>query len=353
MASSSGGSATTIASLHPDIIETHILTKFDVPSLASAASTSQLLRTLCNKENLWKDICDSTWDSIKHPLVQQTISSFPGGYRSFVNDSFRLLHSNTGQRSLCSHVHTSQLISAVDICYGNDLVHSKVVVTNTDDNSFLGSLFSVDMTDCNDTVELPLKYQGNENECMRKLEEKLTLSWIVIDPALKRAGNVSSLRPVSVRPYWDGSSIKVVYATVLSGDATDTSEFVECRVIAIFDFQQGKDVQLRELSFCVVDMVKSRLNGKRTLRILQNAMECGERKKENGQGRELYLEHLEFKRKRRDDKQRRQKMLYRIMWFIHIITCVFFSIHLVNFLCFTTRDAGSLIYMAAEPAIIS
>lgn len=340
MASSSvtvGGSATTIAALHPDIIETHILTKFDGTSLASAASTCHLLRTLCNNESLWKHICDSTWDSIKHPLVQQTVSSFPGGYRSFFNDSFPVLQSNTDQRSLCSHVHRSQLISAVDIHYGNDPVHSKVVVTNTDDNSFLGSLFSVNLTDCNETIELPLKYKGNENECMLKLEEKLTLSWIVIDPALKRAGNVSSLRPVSVRPYWDGSSIKVIYATVLSGNSCgiDTTEFVEFRVTAIFGCEEGKNVQLRELSLCVVDMVKTRLNGDKTLRILQQAMESGERKKENGEGREMYLEYLEFKRKTRDDKQRRQKMLYRVLWFIHIFLCVFFSIHLVNILCFT------------------
>lgn len=344
MASSSvnvGGLATrptTIAALHPDIIETHILTKFDGPSLASAASTSRFLRTLCNEQSLWKHICDSTWDSIKHPLVQQPISSFPGGYRSFYNDSFPVLHSSTNQTSLRSHVHTPQLISAVDIHYGNDLVHSKVVVTNTDDNSFLGSLFCLDLTDCNETVELPLIYQGNENECMLKLEDKLTLSWIIMDPTLKRAGNVSSLRPVSVRPYWDGSSIKVIYATVLSGYSCgiDTTEFVECRVTAVFGCEEGKNVELRELSLCVVDMVKMRLNGEKTLRILQEAMQTGERKKENGEGKEMYSKYLEFKRKKRDEKKRRQDMIYRVLWIIHVVIWVFFAIRLVNFICFTS-----------------
>lgn len=296
-----GGAGTTIAALDSDIMETHILTKFDGPSLASLASTCNLLHTLCNKESLWKDICNSTWNSIKHPLVRQTISSFPGSYRSFYSDSFPVLSATKSSRgSPGGRVQTSKLISAVDVHYGNNPVYSKVIVTNTDDSSFPESLFLVDLIDHKETVEMPLRYEGDENMCISELEENLRLSWIVIDPTLKRAGNVSSLRPVSVRPHWDKSGIEVTYATIISGDCsdTDTTEFVECRVEALFGCEQGNNIELKELGFCLVDMVKMRVNGEMSLRILKEALDSGYRRKENGQGKEMYAKHSNSTRRR-------------------------------------------------------
>lgn len=184
MASRSCSKGTSLTDLHSDIIENHLLTKFDGQSLASLASTCRLLHTMiCNKESLWKHICNST----KHPLVRQTISSFPGGYRSFYSDSFPVLRANTTRGSLRvpvhDQVHTSELISAVDVQYGNNLVYSKVKLTNTDASSFSRSLFCVDMIDHEGNhVEMLLRYQGDEKVCMSKLQQNLTLSWIVIDP---------------------------------------------------------------------------------------------------------------------------------------------------------------------------
>ncbi|KAK1356836.1 hypothetical protein POM88_050092 [Heracleum sosnowskyi] len=132
---------------------------------------------------------------------------------------------------------------------------------------------------------------------MSKLEDNLTLSWIVIDPILKRAANVSSLRPVSVRAHSDKTVIEVTYATIISGDycGIDTTEFVESRVAAIFGCETGNNIELRELSLCLVDMVRSRLNGEMSLRILKEAMENGDRRKENGQGKE-YAKNLDCRR---------------------------------------------------------
>lgn len=325
---------TTITALHSDIIETHLLTKFDGPSLASAASTCGLLNTLCNKESLWEHISNSTWNSIKHPLVRQTISSFPGGYRSFYSDSFPVLHSSISRGSLCGQVHTSDLISAVDIRLGSKPVYSKVTVTDTESSAFPGSLFCLDLIKDEETVEIPVIYKGDDNECMSNLEQNLTLSWIVIDPTLKRAANLSSLKPVSVRPHWDGNAIKVIYATLLSAACCgiDTTEFVECRIVAFFGFEQGKKLQLKELSLCVVDMVRTRLNGEKSLTILKGAMESGQRKKENGDGKNMYLD---FKRKIKDDKKRTQDKVYKLLWVFHAIIWLFFAISLICSLCFS------------------
>lgn len=314
MASSSSNQGTTIAALHSDIIETHLLTKFDGPSIASLASSCTSLHDLCNKESLWEYICNSTWNSIKHPLVRQTISSFPGGYRSFYSDSFPLLRAtNSGRGSLRGHqVQTSELISAVDIHLGNNPVYSKVTVTHTDESSFPESLFCVDLIDHKETVEMPLRY----HMCMSELEHNLRLSWIVIDPTLKRAANVSSLRPVCVRPHWDKSGIEVTYATIISGDCcgTDTAELVECRIEALFGCEEGNNIELRELGLCLVDMVKMRLNGEMSLRILKEAMESGDRSKENGQGKEIYAKFSNYET---------QRFIFWVFFAISVISSVY------------------------------
>lgn len=332
MASSSLNQATTIAALHSDIIETHLLNKLDGPSLASASSTSRFLNTLCNKECLWEDICNSTWNSIAHPLVRQTISSFPGGYRSFYSDSFPVLRPSISQGSLSHQVHASELISAVDMHLGTKPVYSKVTVTDTESSGFPGSVFCVDLINYEETAEIPIIYEGDEMECMSELQENMTLSWIVIDPTLKRAANVSSLRPVSVRPHWDGSGIKVTYATVLSGACCgiETTEFVECRIVAFFGCEEGKKLQLRELSLCVVDMVKTRLNGEKSMKILKGGMQSGERKKENGDGKMMYAKYLNFKRHTKDDKKRGRDKVYRVLWVFHAIIWVLFAISLIS-----------------------
>lgn len=320
MASSSnnqGVAATTISALHSDIIESHILTKFDGPSLASLASTSNLLHSFCSQESLWKHICDSTWNSVKHPLVQRKISSFPGGYRSFYSDSFPVLCASSSQGSLGCQVETAELISAVDLRNGNDIVYSNVKVIDTSASSFAGSLFYVDLIDHKENVEIPIKYEGDENVLMSKLKDNLTLSWIVIDPVLKRAANVSSLKPVSVRPNCDKTGIEVTYATILSGVCcgVDTAESVECRLVAKFCCEKGNSIELRELSLCLVDMVKSRLNGEMSLRILKEAMENGERRKENGQGKE-YAKNLDC---------RRQRFVFWVFLAITLISLLWFA----------------------------
>lgn len=321
MASSSSnqvGAGTTISALHSDIIETHLLTKFDGPSLASLASTSNLLHTLCNKQSLWEQVCNSAWNSIAHPLVRQAISSFPGSYRSFYSDSFPVLTAtNCSRGSPSDPVQTSELISAVDVHYGNNPVYSKVRVTNTDNSSFHESLFCVDLIDHKETVEMPLRYEGDLNMCMSELQQNLRLSWIVIDPTLKRAANVSSLRPVSVRPHWDKSGIEVTYATIISGDCcgTDTTELVECRVVALFGYEEGNNIELKELGLCLVDMVKMRVNGEMSLRILKQAMQRGERRKEFGQGKEMYAKY--------SNSEQRQRFIFWVFFAISMITSVY------------------------------
>lgn len=117
-------------------------------------------------------------------------------------------------------------------------------------------MFYVNLIDLKVNEEIPIIYQGDENVLMSKLQDNLTLSWIVIDPILKRAANVSSLRPVSMRSHCDKTGIALTYATIISADCCgiDTAEFVECRVVPKFGYQKGNNIELRELSLCLVDI---------------------------------------------------------------------------------------------------
>ncbi|KAL1825656.1 hypothetical protein ACET3Z_012434 [Daucus carota] len=324
-----GGATTTITGIDPDVIESHILTKIDGPSLACSASTCHLLHTLCRKDNLWKHICNATWNSVKHPLVQDTISRFPGGYRSFFCDAFPLvrpsLKPGRTRRVLCQD-YAWKIYSAVDIYYGSKGIHSKVIVTDTGDDAFLNFSFWLDLLDNQESVKIPLKFEGDENKCMLKLKENLTLSWILIDPIRKRAVNISSLTPISVRPHWNGNDVQVMYATILSGFGS--SEFVECRIVATIKCKYKKDVKIREACLYLEDMHKMRLNGDRSLRILLEVMENGERKKGNaGEEREIYMKYRELKRKRIEGDYRRETRLRigcRVACLAYLIAFVFF-----------------------------
>ncbi|KAL8094299.1 hypothetical protein AgCh_035993 [Apium graveolens] len=240
---------------------------------------------------------------------------FSGGYRSFFSDSFPLLGPNSCQGSYKGQVRTTELISAVDIYYGNESVYANVIASNTDNTRFLESQFCVELLDKEETAEIAIEYDGDENKCMLDVEKNLRLSWIVIHPTLKRGGNVSSLRPVSVQPYWDGSGIEVRYATILSGynRGIHTTEFVECRIVAIFGCVEGTNMELKELSLCVVDMYRTRLNGEKSLRILTEAMQRGKRKKANGEENDVYLKYMDLRRKKIDELKKNNMVYERVL----------------------------------------
>lgn len=201
-------------------------------------------------------------------------------------------------------------------------------MTNTDDESFLFPTFSVDLLGRKESVKIPILCEDDYRKLMTNLEDNLTLSWIVIDPTRKRAANVSSLRPVLVQPHWAENDIEVRYATVMGGDCRGgrSSEFVECRIDAIFGCMEGRELELKEVNLQVQDMDRRCLNGKDSLGILQDAMGRGRREKgEKGEVKERYREYVDMKRERRGRKLRRERrldMASRVLWATSFISLV-------------------------------
>lgn len=306
------GGGTAISTVHPDIIQTHILTRLDGPTLASVACASSQLQAFSTEEKLWRDICFATWPSIDHPLVRNVISSFPSGHRSFFSDSFPALdHRSPAPKNPHRQSLPSELISAVDIHYKHELIFSKVQESDAETEWFLCSPFRVDLLDEKESVRTPIRHAGESEASLKHLEENLTLTWIVIDPAQNCAANVSSRRPVSVKQNWLTGEIQLRFATIMAGEMLPTSsELVQFGMVVTCGGKVGGELQVREVSLQMEDMEGKYMNGRDSLVILQAAMATGRRKKERrGEGKERFEEYLEMKRERRERKQKRERAL--------------------------------------------
>ncbi|KAI3997275.1 hypothetical protein MKX01_009119 [Papaver californicum] len=309
-----GEATRTISTVHPDILLTHIFSRLDGPALASASCTTTQLCSLSTQEHLWSNICNSTWQSTNDPRISHLISTFPNGHRSFFSDSFPLLSSSSSNsnnlQSLPPASPTSELISAIDIQYKNNVIYSKIEETKTTTNWFRCSPFRIDLLEPKDII--PTTIQNGNNIC-QVLNENLTLSWVMIDPIQRRSANLSSWKPVSVHRHWLSGEIQVRFATVLKGSGNnhrDEEGEVLCGIILGFGGCENGDVQVKEVSLQIEDMDGISLNGKDSLEILQAGIGNGERKNIVREGRkEKYEEYLRMKREREIKKLRREKRL--------------------------------------------
>nr|XP_043617693.1 F-box protein At2g27310-like [Erigeron canadensis] len=346
--------ATTLEDIHQDIIQKHILPRLDGPSLwtiatATASSSSSYLRSLCSDDDhykLWTDVSMSTWPSITHPRVHQIISTFPNGYRSFFQDSFPSLftyspsylsylhqknknktkltnvkpipktnlHQNDHQRmtSCDHHPLSSKLISLVDIRYKGNIIYSKTHFTDTTNDHFLSSPFQIVL---NESTHVPKKFDElaplNDEETLSFLKESMTLNWIIINPTHKRAGNLSTIKPVSVKYGWVSNEINLQYITVLPG-CNPKDEMVKCKIqLVLLESNIEGDVilQVKEISLKAQDLVSSNwLNGKDFMVITQRAiLEENNVKRSVIDDERRLMSHIQLKQIKKDQKEAKKE----------------------------------------------
>ncbi|XP_057425845.1 probable F-box protein At2g36090 [Lotus japonicus] len=290
--------ATTISAVHPDIIHANILTRLDGAALASAVSSCSQFRTLSFHEDLWSNACHSTWPSTSSPRVRQVISTFSGGSRSFFADSFPTFSTTTATDAAAPD-QTPELISAVDIFHRDRLILSKVVETETVTGWFRGSPFRVDMLDSKDVVRTVCK----DDTC-----RDLRVSWIVNDPARKRAVNVSSGEAVCVEEHWLSGEVRSRFATVVTRKRGMAVAL--CSVVVVTWWRPGGGEEVREVSLQVEDMDGKLLNGRDSLVILMRVLE-GERRRGKKEGfcSWSYREFVNMKKEREEEKVRAERRL--------------------------------------------
>ncbi|CAL5419641.1 unnamed protein product [Camellia sinensis] len=307
----SSTATTTFSDVNRDIVEAHILSRLDGPTLASASCASSQVHSSSQQDHIWTTICHSTWPSTATPLLRHLISTFPGGPRSFFSLSFPfLLPTTTAAASSPPPV----LISAVDIHYKNKLIFTKVQETETLTGWFRCSPFRIDLLDTKDVIPTTVCHPDSDEACA-ELADEISLSWVLIDRVGRRAANLSSQKAVSVERHWLTGEVQVRFASILAGANRrgPTSGLVQCGIVVTCGggSEEGAGMmQLREVSLLVEDMDGMQLPGKDSLVILHNALE-GKRKIKNREeeGRRRYREYLERKRERRERKLRNEGTL--------------------------------------------
>lgn len=305
------GGRTMITAVHPDVIRTLILTKLDGPTLISASFASSQLKNLCSDDNLWRKICNSSWPSTSDPLIRNAVANFPSGHRSLFSDSFPSITQNernpiTGNNSNW-RFSSPELLSAVDIHFGGNLLYSKVLTTETGSGWFMSSPFRIELLGHKEFLPTPVKFDGEDGNCKSELQEKMKLSWILVDPMKNRAVNISSLSPVSVRRHWLTGELKVRYSTVVGSGAGEG--LVQCGIVVTCEGKEGGELHVREVSMQIEDMDGKVLCGKNSLVILGDVIEGGRKKKKENEFKKNYENFLELKKKWKENKQKREKRL--------------------------------------------
>jgi len=303
----------SISTLHSDIIQTQILTRLDGPTLASTATTSSYLQTLCTEEKLWQELSIDTWPSINDPRVVQAISSFPSGYRSFFADSYPFTE-HTWQSE--KHDPPTGLISAVDLYYRGEIIYSKVQGMETEKGKsgwFLSSPFRVDILDPKESVQTRIRYPGGDYEAwVKDMEESMKLNWILIDPIKKRAANISSRKAVSARRNWLTGDLEIRFSTVVTAEAAEVAAVVSCGSAEAWkevDEEVGGEIHVRDVRLQVEDIEGKCMKGRDSLVILQGLLD-GKRSckdDEERRAKERYEEYVRMKIQWRENKERREK----------------------------------------------
>ncbi|CAL1360480.1 unnamed protein product [Linum trigynum] len=310
-ASSSSSASCSLSAINEDILRTHILTRLDGVALLSAACASTELSSLASQDNLWQNVCRSTWPSTDVPRLQEVISAFPDGHRSFFSASFPLLadmEPYSEPASAASEIFAEELISAVDIYHRGELIFSRAVETETGTGWFRCSPFRVDLLDPKDTCPTRIPRPETEAGC-RELGEELTLSWVLVDPAGRRAVNLSSHRPVSVQKHWLSGDVHARFAVVLAGEKGAASESVQCGIVVTCGggVEEGA-MHVREVSLQMENLDGMYMSGKESLGVLGRAFGGARKGMKRERGREeggrRYEEFLAMKRRRRERKLR-------------------------------------------------
>ncbi|KAL2345258.1 hypothetical protein Fmac_006543 [Flemingia macrophylla] len=317
--------ATTISAVHPDVIQTHILTRLDGPALACVASTCSELHALSENEPLWAEICRSTWPSTSAPRMRHVISTFPRASRSFFADSFAPFSARSWREARAESA-PAELISAVDIFLDGRAVVSRVVETETESGWFRCSPFRVDVLDTKEAAATGAEYPRSEEECAG-IAERMRVSWLVVDPRGRRAVEVSGGRAVAVERHWLSGDVRVRLATVVSGgERGSATELAVCGVSVTL----GSEMQVREACLELEDMDGMKLNGRDSLGILQRALQ-GKRGKlfcEGEDGIQRYLAFVNIKMQRKERKLRDERRLDML--------CVCVGLTLLSFVALST-----------------
>ncbi|XP_021761072.1 probable F-box protein At2g36090 [Chenopodium quinoa] len=297
-----------------------ILRRLDGATLATAACTCASFSSISKEERIWENVCNSLWPSIKRDDVRTLIRSM-GGFRKFYADSYPLIvNKDLALLPLDSFLEypeewpeadfyedfeeyesltPSDFVSLVDIRYKDKPIFSKVLWGISESDAlgrwFYNAPFHIDLgnSDVNDNIGkviitgedgLPLiesvDNERKEGKLWMELQDRLRLSWIIVNTKVKQAANVSSFIPLGVQRHWPSDKDFLVrFGSVLPAEDILPCQVVECILLVKFrmvnDTASGcVNLELTQVSMQLEDMEGFHVNGRNSLMVLNKALSC-------------------------------------------------------------------------------
>lgn len=300
-----------------------ILRRLDGATLAIAACTCAAFSSISKEERLWEDVCSSMWPSTNSDDVKNLISSV-GGFKKFYADCFPLIvnkevpefHWNDyyeypqewneaeyyGDEDEVENISPSDFVSIVDIQYKDKTICSKVLwgipYANGSSGWFYNCPFRIDLlansARDDEPVEdvvlslsdgLPpswsIERERKDGKLWHELRDGIRLSWILVNKKTKKAANLSSWSPIGGQRHWPtDKDFLIRFGSILPAKDILPCQVVECILIMKFKMVVAEDggthttLRLSELSMQLGDMEGSHVNGRNSLLVLKEALNC-------------------------------------------------------------------------------
>ncbi|XP_042019538.1 probable F-box protein At2g36090 [Salvia splendens] len=306
-----------MASLSSDLCY-DILRRLDGANLAIAACTCAAFSSISKEERLWEDVCSSMWPSTNRSDIKSLISSV-GGLKKFYADCFPLIvnkdvpefHCNVyydypqewteadyyGDEDEVENISPSDFVSIVDIRYREKTICSKVVwgipYANGSSGWFYNCPFRLDLLANSeqeaDDVMLSLsdglprswsiERERKDGKLWHELRDGIRLSWILVNKKTKKAANLSSWSPIGGQRHWPtDNDFLIRFGSILPAKDILPCQVVECILIMKFKVVGSENsltsLKLTELSMQLGDMEGSHVNGRNSLLVLREALNC-------------------------------------------------------------------------------
>ncbi|XP_042057824.1 F-box protein At2g27310-like [Salvia splendens] len=362
-------SVDSMASLSSDLCY-DILRRLDGANLAIAACTCAAFSSISKEERLWEDVCSSMWPSTNRNDVKNLISSV-GGLKKFYADCFPLIvnkdvpefHCNDyydypqewteadyyGDEDEVENISPSDFVSIVDIRYREKTICSKVVwgipYANGSSGWFYNCPFRLDLLanseqEADDVVlslsdGLPPRWsidrERKDGKLWHELRDGIRLSWILVNKKTKRAANLSSWSPIGGQRHWPtDNDFLMRFGSILPAKDILPCQVVECILIMKFKVVASDNsltsLKLTELSMQLGDMEGSHVNGRNSLLVLREALNCP-RSKNYSEALESCQLYSRVQSELKEEKMRYENRL-DTMWILgSIAACATFCLY--------------------------
>ncbi|XP_047950713.1 F-box protein At2g27310-like isoform X2 [Salvia hispanica] len=363
-----------MASLSSDLCY-DILRRLDGANLAIAACTCAAFSSISKEERLWEDVCSSMWLSTNSNDVKNLIASV-GGFKKFYADCFPLIVNKDvpefhcydyydypqewteadyyGDEDEVENISPSDFVSIVDIRYREKTICSKVIwgipYANGSSGWFYNSPFRLDLLANNarddeqtDDVVLSLsdalppswsiERERKDGKLWQELRDGIRLSWILVNKKTKKAANLSSWSPIGGQRHWPtDKDFLIRFGSILPAKDILPCQVVECILIMKFKVVVAEDggshttLKLSELSMQLGDMEGSHVNGRNSLLVLKEALNCP-RSKNYSEALESCHLYSKVQSELKEKKMRYESRLDTVWILVSIVACATFCLY--------------------------